>query len=35
MEMTRKEFHKNNTRLLIYGIVIGNILGVLIGLGAS
>ncbi len=35
MEMTRKEFHKNNTRILIYGIVIGTILGILIGLGAN
>ncbi len=35
MEMTRKEFHKSNTRVLTYGFIAGVVFGFLIGVSAN
>ncbi len=35
MEMTRKAFHANNTRILCAGFLLGAFIGLLFGIGLS
>nr|ABX76991.1 Conserved hypothetical protein [Vibrio sp. 23023] len=35
MEITRKQFHANNTRVLLAGFLLGTFIGLLFGIGLS